>query len=103
MNFTGAAPELTNARLAMLGFLSTIVAELFTGVPVAQQAALAPISVMSTVLLFVMATLIPVTLNVKKESFGPFSPKAEMLNGRLAMVGFAVVVTVEAFSGTAMF
>eukprot|EP00798_Chlamydomonas_sp_ICE-L_P023512 gene23512-biopygen18044 len=41
--------------------------------------------------------------NKKAESFGPFTPNAELLNGRAAMIGFAALLAFEATNGAAMF
>lgn len=59
MGFAGAAPEITNARLAMVGLIAAAAAEVATGVPAVEQASRAPVSVISTVVLLITATLIP--------------------------------------------
>jgi hypothetical protein len=33
------------------------------------------------------ASLVPMTRGAKAEAFGPFTPNAELINGRAAMVG----------------
>lgn len=38
-----------------------------------------------------------------EEAFGPLTPERELFNGRAAMVGFAALLLVEAFRGTALF
>ena len=37
------------------------------------------------------------------EAFGPFTPAAELLNGRAAMLGFGALLAVEADKGSALF
>lgn len=42
---------------------------------------------------------VPILRNVKDdEAFGPFTPEAELKNGRIAMVAMAVILVLE--SGT---
>ena len=58
-----------------------------------------------TAIIFAAASLVPL-LNKGKEgaSLGPFTPSAEMLNGRAAMLGFASLLVGEALrGGSAMF
>merc|ERR1712157_176043 len=50
-----------------------------------------------------LSCLLPIFKGVKKEKFAFFSPEAEMLNGRAAMIGFALLLAIEAQSGTAFF
>ncbi len=49
------------------------------------------------------ASLIPLFKGAKNEAFGPFSPKAELINGRAAMIGFAAMLAIEAVKGSALF
>lgn len=37
------------------------------------------------------------------DRFGPFTPQAEMINGRAAMIGFAALLVIEAVRGSALF
>ncbi len=50
---------------------------------------------------FAAATLIPLMSSTKREAFGPFTPSAEMQNGRAAMLGFAALLVTEAVRGGA--
>ena len=52
---------------------------------------------------FITASLIPMLASTKREKFAIFSPEAEMLNGRAAMLGFASLIVVEAVRGAALF
>eukprot|EP00798_Chlamydomonas_sp_ICE-L_P015057 gene15057-biopygen24105 len=103
MNFGGAAPEITNGRLAMVGFVAALGAELSSGESVLRQIGDEPTLINMTFLLFIAASLIPMFQNKKAEAVGPFTPNAELLNGRAAMIGFAASLAFEATNGAAMF
>jgi hypothetical protein len=103
MAFSGPAPELINGRLAMLAFVAALGAELSTGESVLRQFADQPTGVLLAGITFIAASLIPILKATKREAFGPFSPAAEMLNGRAAMIGFASLLAVEAVRGGAFF
>lgn len=87
MAFSGAAPEITNGRLAMLGFVAAVGAELSSGEGVARQWAEEPTGVAVAFIVFMIASLVPLVKGKSgnNESLGPFTPQAEMLNGRAAM------------------
>jgi hypothetical protein len=102
MSFSGPGPELINGRLAMLAFVSALFAELASGEGVWAQWAEEPTGVLLTFLLFSTASLIPMLNSpegAKREAFGPFTPKAEELNGRAAMIGFLALLVVEGVHG----
>lgn len=101
MGFSGA-PEIINGRLAMLGFVAAVGAELASGESVLKQLADEPTGVTITFLLFIAASLIPAFLR-KSDSLGPFTPAAELLNGRAAMLGFAALLAVEAIRQSPLF
>ena len=103
MAFSGPAPETINGRLAMLGFIAALGAEAASGETIYQQIADAEPSIFFAFIMFAAASLIPTLKGVKKEKFAFFSPEAEMLNGRAAMIGFALLLAIEAKSGAAFF
>lgn len=103
MAFSGPAPELISARLSMIGFTAALFAELATGESVVRQWAEEPTGVFLTFLTFSVATLIPLLSSTKREAFGPFTPDAEVANGRFAMIGFASLLVIELVKGSALF
>lgn len=103
MSFSGPAPELINGRLAMIGFISALGAELGSGESVLRQLSDEPTGIILTFILFSAASLIPLLNSTKREAFGPFTPEAETLNSRAAMIGFAIVLASELLTGKAFF
>merc|ERR1719380_368921 len=103
MAFSGAGPETINGRLAMLGFIAALGAEASSGESIFQQIGDAEPSILFAFIMFAAASLIPIFKGVKKEKFAFFSPEAEMLSGRAAMIGFALLIAIEAKSGAAFF
>lgn len=103
MAFAGPAPETINGRLAMLGFVAAVGAELSTGQRITAQLHDTPVAIALAFIVFAAASLIPMLRNKKVESAGPFTPKAELWNGRAAMIGFATILVVEGIKGAAFF
>jgi hypothetical protein len=100
MAFSGPAPELINGRLAMIAFVAALGAELSTGEGVLRQWSDEPTGVLLTMVTFAVASLIPMlSQGARRDQFAFFSPAAEMLNGRAAMIGFASLIAVEALRG----
>ena len=90
----------------MLGCVLALYVELQGGAPAAAQAAAAPLVVGATALIFAVATLVPLVTNkdvAVEGGLGPFTEKAEMLNGRAAMLGFASLLVVEAIRQAPLF
>lgn len=73
-----------------------------TGETVLKQIRDEPTLITITFLLFIAASLIPAFLR-KSESLGPFTPNAELLNGRAAMIGFAALIGLELARNSPLF
>lgn len=71
----------------------------------AEQMAVATPFVLSASVMTVWGSLAPVEEGSmpEKAAAGPFTAEAELLNGRAAMGGFAVLMLIETFSGKAFF
>jgi len=95
MRFNGAGPEVINSRLAMIGCVTAIAAELSTHTTVAQQVASAPLLVAGVGILFTVASLIPMIKGVPRKGNSIFTSDAEIINGRVAMLGFAGIILNE--------
>jgi len=97
MSFAGLAPEIINGRGAMIGMLAAFGAELRTHTAVLQQIATSPVLVAGAFATVILASVIPIIrkadLNIS--GWGPFTQRAEVWNGRLAMVAFASLIAVE--------
>eukprot|EP00798_Chlamydomonas_sp_ICE-L_P024927 gene24927-10578_t len=103
MKFNGPAPELINGRLAMLGFVMAAYKENETGELMASQLEHLSIGVCLQLAFLVWASLVPITKGVKNEAFGPFSPRAEIVNGRAAMLAFVALAVLENKAGVPFF
>jgi hypothetical protein len=97
-SFAGLLPETINSRAAMLGMLTVWAAELRTGTPLFVQIQQAPLSIAATFAIIIIASVIPVARGIDfnaTQGAGPFTHKAEIWNGRTAMVAFAFLILVE--------
>ncbi|XP_077248012.1 early light-induced protein 1, chloroplastic-like [Tasmannia lanceolata] len=103
--FSGPAPERINGRLAMIGFVAALGAELARGDDVVAQLANGglPWFVGSTVVLSI-ASLVPLFkgVTVQSKSDGIMTSDAEMWNGRFAMLGLVALVFTEYLKGGAL-
>lgn len=70
MRFNGAAPELVNGRLAMVGLLTAAHTEMATGQTVMQQFASAPVWQYLAFGVIVYASLVPMMKGARHEAFG---------------------------------
>ena len=84
-----------NSLLADHGFM-------VAGKNVFQQVEAAPIPIFLTFFLFTVATAVPVFKATPRKGNGLFSADAELINGRLAMVGFAGLVISTFYKGSAL-
>ncbi|EFJ51716.1 hypothetical protein VOLCADRAFT_103348 [Volvox carteri f. nagariensis] len=100
MSFSGTAPEIVNGRLAMLGFVSAIAAELVSGEGVLRQWREEPTGVSLAFVLFIAGSLVTAFQPKRDDRLGPFTPQAELINGRAAMIGFAALLVIEAVKGS---
>ena len=101
--FAGAIPEVANSRLAMLGVLAALGAEFATGLNVFEQFKAAPVPIVLTFFIFTLATAIPVFKGVPRKGNDFFSSNAELINGRVAMIGFLGIVISTFYTGHALF
>ncbi|XP_068332518.1 early light-induced protein 1, chloroplastic-like isoform X1 [Pyrus communis] len=100
--FSGPVPERINGRLAMVGFVSALAVELFKGQDVFAQISNGGVSLfLGTSILITVASLIPLFkgLSVESESDGIMTPDAELINGRLAMLGLVALAFTEYVKG----
>jgi hypothetical protein len=95
--------ELVNARLAMWGFLWAAINEYQTGEMILSQAQHMSVRDAAVLLLWIVASMVPVMNSARQEAFGIFSPRAELTNGRAAMVGFVCLLALEYKTGVPFF
>lgn len=93
-----------NGRLAMLGLFAAIGGELATGESVFTQFSNFTPVVLATWAVIAAASVIPLVKGADPTAaFGPLTQRAEMANGRAAMIGAAALVILEATKGSALF
>ncbi|KXZ41231.1 hypothetical protein GPECTOR_630g729 [Gonium pectorale] len=103
MKFSGPGPELINGRLAMVGALVGLFSELTTGKSLLAQFGSSPLQILLLVGALSYATLAPILRGSNlSEAFGPLTPEAEKLNGRVAMLAVAVLLAIEISKGSAL-
>lgn len=102
MRFTGAIPEVANARLAMLGVVAALVTEVNTGLNVFEQWNAASGPIVLTFLTLTLATAVPVFRGVPRRGNAIFTPNRELILGRIAMVGFLGLTITSFYKGHAL-
>lgn len=107
--FKGAAPEIINCRLAMLGAFAGLTAELTSGKSIIEQYRMAPGPIAAVFLLFIVASLIPISKGLARKGaadfgspFGFLTSELEVNVGRVAMLGIAGTILTEAIIGHAV-
>mmetsp|Transcript_62763 Transcript_62763/g.198785 ORF Transcript_62763/g.198785 Transcript_62763/m.198785 type:complete len:191 (+) Transcript_62763:323-895(+) len=101
---SGPGPELVNGRMAMLAFVAAAASEMHDHQTVAAQFSDWSFAVIAAVVTFSIASFVPYVAGAsEKAGLGPFSKGAEMLNGRVAMLGFAALMVSEQLSGHSLF
>ncbi|GIL55815.1 hypothetical protein Vafri_11170 [Volvox africanus] len=115
MGFSGLAPDVINGRAAMIGFFLAISNELRTGESVfAQMVSGGAGQALIVILAVTIASFAPAIRGVpldevfnkapkQVKEWGPFTAAAEALNGRLAMLGIALLLFFEGAGSTAFF
>jgi hypothetical protein len=83
----------------MIGILAGSYDESKTGHMFVYQAMHAPVTTYLWLVLWVVASMIPLLKGARLEPFGIFTPRAEVANGRAAMIGFAVILALEYKTG----
>ncbi len=92
------------SRLAMLGAAAAISNEWSTHESIATQFAHCWFGVLLYVAAISYASVTPLMKGADlREAFGPFSPLAEKINGRAAMIGITLMILIENATGHAIF
>mmetsp|Transcript_37775 Transcript_37775/g.82171 ORF Transcript_37775/g.82171 Transcript_37775/m.82171 type:complete len:174 (-) Transcript_37775:253-774(-) len=110
MGFAGFGPETINGRSAMCGITAGLAAELATGDSFPTQLYEHPAAFALVVSLVTAATYFPSAQGLNSYNSNPdtldiglFTPHAERVNGRSAMIGIAIIMTLEMIKGGALF
>jgi hypothetical protein len=100
LKFNGPAPEKINGRVAMVTLLAAAHREAATGEAALAQLAAPDDWVLGALCLVVSyASMQPVLAGAIEEDLGWLSARAERVNGRAAMLGWAALLALEAGSG----
>ncbi|TXG72127.1 hypothetical protein EZV62_000706 [Acer yangbiense] len=100
--FGGPAPERINGRLAMIGFVTALAVEVGNGQDLFAQISNGGIPwFLGTSAVLSLASLIPLFkgVSVESKSEGFMTSDAELLNGRLAMLGLVALAFTEYVKG----
>lgn len=106
--FKSAVPEVVNCRLAMIACLTGFAAELGSGKSILEQFKIAPLPIAGVFLLFIVASLVPISKGIPRSGgakwggLAAFTPDAEIIIGRTAMLGIAGTILTELVIGKAV-
>lgn len=90
-------------RLAMVGIICGALGEIKSGLTIVQQAQTHTAQLVLTSMVIVYASLVPVMNGAMREPFGYFTPRAEIVNARAAMLGFGLLLLLETKAGVPFF
>ena len=99
LKVTGPAPERINARLAMAMWPFMVLREIESSETVVQQVMHRDWRLAVAAALGVWGSMVPVLAGCRDEDFGWLSVRAEKVNGRVAMLAWAVVLFAEEVLG----
>jgi hypothetical protein len=80
----------------MVGILLGALGESKTGLTIVQQTQSQSILVLLTSMMVTYGSLVPILNGAMREPFGNFTPRAEIINARAAMLGFGILLLLEA-------
>ena len=95
MKPNGPAVEKIHGRLAMAMFLPAVAREMSSAETMVQQLQHPDWRLVALSISIFYATMIPVLKDVRDEDFFWMTVRAEKVNGRVAMLAWAIVLTLE--------